>query len=849
MFDISEETELRNLPDSVKCTLGKLLDKEGIYHYHGTTGTQEEWKTLMAHIPEFMPVTSDNLIHGKRKYKIEHIQMIEEESRRRGVPPFKLLLGEWGTSGRKRPKVGDLALLMRALDMHRAASYITRELLKYDNPPETEDELEKVMLNLEGFEPQFTDLSISEATKYILEEDEIDIESNYTNVPLELSPALIKEITDNFNERSFKDGGRKMDGRGLFGSVFVGVVPSNTDDNMMHKLRIKSLKYQPFRYEDNTTRVAVKRLKAGTDNEYTKKMFNAEVNALKRLEHINIIPLLGYSFDGQLGNIVYPLMINGSLDYRLLSEDDNSPLPWCVRVDIVHDVAKGLEYIHSQKSLDGAVLVHRDIKSANILLDQDLNAKISDFGLLRCGSNQEMNKTLVMTQMPVGTNCYMPLEAFRGVVEPSWDIYSFGVVILEVLTGLPPIDQNNRLLSSYSDDGCLITGMLDSTAGSWPENIVETLFALSRRCLGEKRSRPIAATIVQEIEKLITRVPIELDYEFLKKTTNDFDDMHVNQGGRKLGEGGFGIVYVGTLAYQEGESMNVTLLRRNAARVQGLLSSQLNRIAVKRLCKKKALDHGPELEKLISKLFVSEIENMSRFSHPNLLTLLGFCAPEVDITGVNSIMFEERCLVYPLMVNGSLEDRLVCKDQSQPLSWETRTHILKQVISAIKYLHTFEKKAFIHRDIKSANVLLDEHCLAKIGDFGLVRAGKSGVTTGIPGETDNPMGTPIYMSIEAVRGDISAKMDVFSFGVVILEVLSGIIASGDNKVGAIVISPDGASMIDVDPKAGDWPEELCSSLFQLATICFGSKQERPTSTQVYSELSNIVDFWLEGVAV
>ena len=61
-------------------------------------------------------------------------------------------------------------------------------------------------------------------------------------------------------------------------------------------------------------------------------------------------------------------------------------------------------------------------------------------------------------------------------------------------------------------------------------------------------------------------VPIELDYEFLKKTTNDFDDMHVNQGGRKLGEGGFGIVYVGTLAYQEGESMNVTFLRRNAAR-------------------------------------------------------------------------------------------------------------------------------------------------------------------------------------------------------------------------------------------------------------------------------------------
>jgi hypothetical protein len=61
-------------------------------------------------------------------------------------------------------------------------------------------------------------------------------------------------------------------------------------------------------------------------------------------------------------------------------------------------------------------------------------------------------------------------------------------------------------------------------------------------------------------------VPIELDYEFLKKTTNDFDDLHVNQGGRKLGEGGFGIVYVGTLAYQQGESMNVTLLRRNAAR-------------------------------------------------------------------------------------------------------------------------------------------------------------------------------------------------------------------------------------------------------------------------------------------
>ncbi|CAN6237168.1 unnamed protein product [Urochloa humidicola] len=163
--------------------------------------------------------------------------------------------------------------------------------------------------------------------------------------------------------------------------------------------------------------------------------FTAEVEALSMAQHDHLVPLWGYCIQGDSWFLIYSFMENGSLDDWLHNRDDDAStfLDWPTRLKIAQGASHGLSYIHS---ICKPHIVHRDIKSSNILLDKEFKAHIADFGLSRLILS---NKTHITTEL-VGTLGYIPPEYGQGSVATlRGDIYSFGVVLLELLTGLRPV--------------------------------------------------------------------------------------------------------------------------------------------------------------------------------------------------------------------------------------------------------------------------------------------------------------------------------------------------------------------------------------------------------------------------
>ncbi|XP_056665431.1 interleukin-1 receptor-associated kinase 1 isoform X2 [Monodelphis domestica] len=303
----------------------------------------------------------------------------------------------------------------------------------------------------------------------------------------------------------------------------------------------------------------------------------------------------------------------------------------------------------------------------------------------------------------------------------------------------------------------------------------------------------------------------------------------------KIGEGGFGCVYRAVM--------------RNTS------------YAVKRL------KEDAELEwNTIKTSFGTEVEKLSRFRHPNIVDFAGYC-----------IQDNVYCLVYVFLPNGSLEDQLHSQNQNPSLlSWAQRVDILLGTARAIQFLHQ-DNPSLIHGDVKSSNILLDEKFVPKLGDFGLARFSRySGAASGKSSSlarTQTVRGTLAYLPEEYVKtGKLTVEIDTFSFGVVLLEILTGCRAIETDgartkylkdlveeeeeetlasckgmATGAGVDLEARAAQIGsrlyakyTDSRPGKCPPELGQELGRLACRCLHRRgKRRPPMTKIYESLEKL----------
>ncbi|XBI23428.1 hypothetical protein VPH35_048680 [Triticum aestivum] len=189
-----------------------------------------------------------------------------------------------------------------------------------------------------------------------------------------------------------------------------------------------------FKGQISDERIAVKRLdRAGQG----KREFAAEVQTIGSIHHINLVRLIGFCAEKSHRLLVYEYMPKGSLDRWIYCQHDNDspPLHWSTRCKIITNIAKGLTYLHEECMKK---IAHLDVKPQNILLDDDFNAKLSDFGLCKL-IDRDMSQ--VFTRMR-GTPGYLAPEWLTSQITEKADVYSFGVVVMEVISGRKNLDNS-----------------------------------------------------------------------------------------------------------------------------------------------------------------------------------------------------------------------------------------------------------------------------------------------------------------------------------------------------------------------------------------------------------------------
>uniref|UniRef100_A0A3B4A8P3 Interleukin-1 receptor-associated kinase 4 n=1 Tax=Periophthalmus magnuspinnatus TaxID=409849 RepID=A0A3B4A8P3_9GOBI len=379
---------------------------------------------------------------GELKYCQHHVRQFELLLQQ-GKSPTIELLNDWGTTN---CTVRDLVDILKSQQLLAAASLLLPEVSSTPDP-------------LAAAEPD-PDATVVIGESRRAQEDVTTVLQTHTEQKSEESDhtglcrflfADLRQLTGDFDNRPVSEGGRRL-GEGGFGTVYKGFLSNRA--------------------------VAVKKLNPVREENY--------------------LIILYTIYDGPSLCLVYAFMPNGSLLDRLACSEGSRPLSWVQRCSIALGTAQGLEYLHSNHH------VHRDIKSANILLDENFVAKISDFGLTRASSKN--SSSTVVTGRVVGTTAYMAPEALRGQITPKSDIFSFGVVLLEILSGLPPADEDREpsLLMELrydiddDDEELTLQMFLDKHMSDWDMGQVESVYSLASNCLyDQKNRRPLITQVLK----------------------------------------------------------------------------------------------------------------------------------------------------------------------------------------------------------------------------------------------------------------------------------------------------------------------------------------------------------------
>lgn len=475
--------ELRHVEASKLNKLSTILDQD------------MGWKILLQELTRPIKNTdrNDGLRTNPLIWNLDAIHLIEQQIYC-GKSPTWELLNHWAITGRRRPTIESLIIYLRRCNLKRAEDYVLKSILGVNNSP----------INEYYIDETFKFDNLDELVKGVEEEC-----SKY-------SFRSLYESTNGFCHKPYnpKDQSGTKIGEGRFSSVFRA---STTHLSNGHKQII-----------------AAKLLKSDCNIKYIAN----EVKLMAKVKHDNILELLGIAVDKSPNDnfysyicLIYQYMENGSLlDCLSLGLPTNNMtfLTWIDRVDIAVKIARGISYLHSFQE---EPVVHRDIKTANILIGDNLDPRIGDFTLVRQMETSLVGETQY-SQNVIGTSVYMSPEAFRGDISKKLDVFSYGVVLFELLTGLRPFDDESsedlltfitgrlsdieeeeeeegessmQLLVSISErKDELVREISDKKAGEWDFSSAKGLFELAVKCSEtNKKKRPEIESILPNLEKIL----------------------------------------------------------------------------------------------------------------------------------------------------------------------------------------------------------------------------------------------------------------------------------------------------------------------------------------------------------
>ncbi|XP_062512505.1 uncharacterized protein LOC134188326 [Corticium candelabrum] len=305
--------------------------------------------------------------------------------------------------------------------------------------------------------------------------------SGHFSKPIFIPYDTLMQATKNFDEKKVEEGGSLI-AAGSFGQVFLG-------DWQGQQVAVKRLK-KPKNERLSTVRLS-------------KRQYMNEVSALTMCRpHPNVVRLIGICDDGPELCLVYEY-VEGRTLAQPLAKESREPLNWSERIEMAHDIASSIHHIQSTSQRP---LIHRDVKSSNILASCDRRVRLADFGLSCFGEHLDnMHASFLESgSTTVGTRCYMPPEAFKGIFSTRTDAYSFGMVLFELVTGLPPYSSSKKLdlatfLKQIEGEGTELVAMSDPQA-AWPDPVSNKLIDLAKRCTDmDSHRRPFIKEVLKEL--------------------------------------------------------------------------------------------------------------------------------------------------------------------------------------------------------------------------------------------------------------------------------------------------------------------------------------------------------------
>ncbi|PWA56807.1 serine/threonine/dual specificity protein kinase, catalytic domain-containing protein [Artemisia annua] len=567
--------------------------------------------------------------------------------------------------------------------------------------------------------------------------------------------------------------------------------------------------------DDGTKTVAVKRMSSRSQEGSLE--FWMEIQMIWRLRHNHLVSLVGYCDDGIEMILVYEYMPHGTLAEHLFkqSPDDSrdfTPLTWDQRLKICIGAARGLDYLHTGTHHG---VIHRDVKTSNILLDENFVGKISDFGLSKVeNTSQLLAKSYVSTNIK-GTVGYLDPDYFlsRKLSRKS-DVYAFGVVLFEVLCGRPAVDpgleEDQRSLAIWARQS-IREGKLEQIIdphlrGEISPHCLKVFVELAEKCLeNQPKKRPTMAKIISGLEFALEQqertdwfLPEEPAYaSTLSVSSSPRSEQSTSNGSKKslkprrLKSWRWDLLWNAAKTAKMDSFVSISSSKTYEDYCRRFLLSEIHsatndfdenlivgtgdfsivykgyidygsRAVIMKRFKKFMLENWSKKTDFPSE-FSKEIEMLCQLRHPNLVSLIGYCYHR-----------SEMILVYEYVVNGSLRDHLYGSQNSDPLNWKQRLQICIDAAQGLDFLQTGGVKTVLHRDVNPGNILLDEKLVAKVSDYGLSKVGPLyAVSDNLTNVLGNCLG---YLDPECMFANGTTpteKSDVYSFGLVLLEVLCG----------------------------------------------------------------------------